>query len=233
MRMGSRPVAVAIDGPAGAGKSTVAQAVASRLNYTYIDTGAMYRALALKCLQDGIDVERADLVAEAARDADIEIKADGEVLSVYLGGIDVTAKIRGQDVGRAVSKVAGVPAVRKALVAIQRRLAADGCVVMDGRDIGTVVLPEALVKVFLTASIAARADRRYLELKAKGEPVSIEDVRREIEARDRMDRTRAASPLRQADDAVLVDSTGKSKEQVIEEILEICRMRGAAPCSTD
>ena len=217
---------MAIDGPAGAGKSTVAKAVAERLNIMYVDTGAMYRAVALKCLRESVDVRDAHEVERAARTADVRLKqAEGGRLEVYLDGENVTEEIRSQAVGDAVSLVSAVPAVREVLVAVQRRMAKEGGVVMDGRDIGTVVLPDADVKVFLTASLEERARRRHRELAASGAPATLDAVMASIRERDERDSSRSLSPLRRAEDAVLIDTTGKPVEQVVAEILALCERR--------
>ena len=225
-------ICVAIDGPAGAGKSTVAKAVAKRLGFMYVDTGAMYRAVALKCLREGVDVGDPREVERAVRDIDLRLEhAEGGV-RVFLEGEDVTGRIRSREVGEAVSKVSTVPAVREALVRMQRELGARGGVVMDGRDIGTVVLPDAEVKVFLTASIEERARRRQSELLARGDRASFDEVLASIQERDERDSTRDVSPLRKADDAVEIDTTGKSVESVVQEIVELCLKRGKPDCST-
>jgi CMP/dCMP kinase len=204
--------AVAIDGPAGAGKSTVARRVAARLGYTYVDTGAMYRALALAALER--EVEDASDLAELARTLDL--RAEGS--TVTLDGVDVTERIRGADVTERVSLVAAEPDVRFALVARQQEAARRQDVVMEGRDIGSAVLPDAEVKVFLTASLEERARRRAAET-----GVPEDQVMRSIEARDRADSRRAASPLVRAADAVEIDTTGRTIDEVVDEIVELAR----------
>lgn len=206
--------------------------MARRLNYIYVDTGAMYRAVALKCLRDGIDIFAAHDVAKAVHDIEIRLEQGEERLQVFLDGENVTEEIRSPAVGGAVSTVSAVPAVREALVAMQRKMAARGGVVMDGRDIGTVVLPNAEVKVFLTASIEERARRRHLELESKGVRATADEVLREIKGRDERDSTREISPLKMAADAVLIDTTGKSVDHVVAEILDLFRRKGGAGCST-
>ena len=219
---------IAIDGPAGAGKSTVAKKVAEALGYTYVNTGAMYRAVALRCLELGVDVSDPEAVARAVRNMDVRLEPSGGELKVLVDGVDVTEAIQEPRVGHAVSLVAQVPEVREALVELQRRMGERGGVVMDGRDIGTVVFPSAEVKIFLTASEEERAARRHRELVARGERVAYEEVLESLRRRDALDRSRAVSPLVKAEDAVKVDSTGRPVESVVAEILAICRERGGA-----
>lgn len=208
-------IAIAIDGPAGAGKSTVARAVADRLGFTYVDTGAMYRAVALCTLERGVDPGDERGAAEVAGAIDIAI-AGGRV---RVDGRDISGSIRQPDVTRASADVARHPAVRDALVAIQRRMASEGDVVMEGRDIGTQVLPDAPVKVFLTASLDERAVRRGRETGVGDD--GLEALRAAISERDSSDMSRDASPLVQAADAVVVDSTGKSIADVVDEIVRL------------
>ena len=205
---------IAVDGPAGAGKSTVSKIVAKKLGYTYIDTGAMYRAVALKVLQSGKPVE--DLISG------IEIKLD-ETGKIFLDGIDVTTKIRTPEVSRGASDVAKFGFVRKKLTELQREMANQGSVIMDGRDIGTQVLPNADLKIFLTASVEERARRRFEELKAKGFAADLEQIQKEISLRDKQDSEREIAPLAQAEDAILLDSTNLTIEQVVAEILRLAR----------
>ena len=207
--------AVAIDGPAGAGKTTVARALADRLGWSYVDTGAMYRALALAVLEAAADPADANASSEIASRAVIDL--DGE--RVLLDGHDVAGRIREADVTTAAAAVSQHPAVRERLVALQRRTAANGNVVMEGRDIGTVVLPDAAVKVFLTATLDQRAERRAQET---GDPAS-HDVKAGIEARDRADEQRSASPLKRAPGAEVIDTTDKTIDQVVEEIVSLVR----------
>lgn len=204
---------IAIDGPAGAGKSTVAKLVASKLNLLYIDTGAMYRAITLKALQEGLELDNEEGLTRLARRSRIDLVA-GTLQRVLLDGKDVTEEIRTPEVSRCVSHVAKVSGVREILVEQQRRLAGENGVVMDGRDIGTVVLPGAENKFFLTASAEERAQRRAKELSAKGYAVDIEKLTREIQERDYIDSTRAASPLIPAGDAIIIDSSGMTIEEV-------------------
>ena len=214
---------IAIDGPAGAGKSTIARKIAEKMNYIYVDTGAMYRAMALYLIRQGIAPEASDQIADACSGADISIEyRDGEQV-VLLSGENVNAFLRTEEVGNMASYSSAVPAVREKLVGLQRKLAARADVVMDGRDIGTVVLPDADVKIYLTASSTTRARRRYLELKEKGEEPDLPKIEQDIIDRDYRDMHREHSPLRQAEDAVLLDSSDMTIQEVVERIRELCR----------
>lgn len=214
---------IAIDGPAGAGKSTIAKRIAKELNFIYVDTGAMYRAMALYLLRAGIVPEDTKRIEEACREAEISIEyRDGEQV-VLLGGENVNAYLRTEEVGNMASYSSAVPAVRKKLVELQQKLAKAADVVMDGRDIGTVVLPQADVKVYLTASSATRAKRRYLELLEKGEEADLATIEQDIIERDDRDMHREHSPLRRAEDAVLVDSSDLTIDEVVERIKALCR----------
>ena len=214
---------VAIDGPAGAGKSTIAKRIARRLGYIYVDTGAMYRAMAYYLIQNQIDAADQEAIAAACQHADISIcYQDGEQV-VLLNGENVNAYLRTEAVGNMASVSSVVPEVRKKLVELQQKLARETDVVMDGRDIGTVVLPDADVKVYLTASVETRAKRRFLELQEKGEPADLAKIAADIEDRDYRDMHRDISPLRQAEDATLVDSSDMTIDQVVDRILELCR----------
>ena len=214
---------VAIDGPAGAGKSTIAKQIARKLGYIYVDTGAMYRAMAYYLIQNQVDAADKEAIAAACQHADISIcYQDGEQV-VLLNGENVNAYLRTEAVGNMASVSSVVPEVRKKLVELQQKLARETDVVMDGRDIGTVVLPDADVKVYLTASVETRAKRRFLELQEKGEPADLAKIAADIEDRDYRDMHRDISPLRQAEDATLVDSSNMTIEQVVERILELCR----------
>lgn len=204
---------IAVDGPAGAGKSTVSKIVANKLGYTYIDTGAMYRAVGLKLAKTGADL--ADIIDS------VEIELDDKA-RVFLDGQDVTAEIRTPEISRLASDVSKFGFVRKKLTELQRKMAARGSVIMDGRDIGTEVLPNADVKIFLTASLDERARRRFEELKTKGQAVDFDAVKTEIALRDKQDTEREIAPLKQADDAILVDSTSLTIEQTVAQILAIC-----------
>ncbi len=210
---------VAIDGPSGAGKSTVARALAARTGALYLDTGAMYRAVGLYMLRAGVDPRDAAAVAQRVDGADVRVQyVDGLGQRVYLGREDVSEQIRQPRVSMAASAVSAVPAVRERMVDMQRQIARGHSVVMDGRDIGTKVLPDATLKVYLSADSAVRARRRYEELRAKGATDTYEQVLEEMKRRDYDDSTRAASPLCQADDAVFVDSTGMSEREVVERV---------------
>lgn len=216
---------VAVDGPAGAGKSTIARAVAKKMNLIYVDTGALYRAMALFMLKEGVSLDDRKGIAQKCLQADITIRyEDGEQV-VVLNGENVNAFLRTEEVGNAASAVSPVPEVRKKLVELQKRLAAQSDCIMDGRDIGTCVLPEAQLKIYLTASSAVRAKRRYDELAAKGEPCDLEKIRADIEERDYRDMHREVSPLRQAEDAVLLDTSDMGVDEVISHILGLCRER--------
>ena len=213
---------IAIDGPAGAGKSTVAKAVAKRLGYIYVDTGAMYRAMAVYLLRRHIAAGDAEGISRASRDADITIAYKDGAQQVLLNGENVTGLLRTEEVGNMASASSVNPDVRKKLVELQQELASRENVVMDGRDIGTCVLPNADVKVYLTATPSCRAKRRYDELAAKGKAYDLAKIEADIRERDERDMTREHSPLRRADDAVLVDSSDLTIEEVIERILALC-----------
>ena len=214
---------IAIDGPAGAGKSTIAKLVAKKRGYIYVDTGAMYRAMALYLLRTGVDISDRAAIAKACQNADISIAYQQGEQVVLLNGENVNAYLRTEEVGNMASVSSAVPEVRKKLVELQQELAAKEDVVMDGRDIGTVVLPNADVKVYLTASTHTRAMRRFLELQEKGQAADLEKIEADIADRDYRDMHRETSPLRQAEDAVLVDSSEMTIEQVVERILSLCR----------
>jgi CMP/dCMP kinase len=209
-----RKLIIAIDGPVGSGKSTVARRLAALMGYVYVDTGAMYRALALKALRRGVALEDAAGLEGLARGTRIDLRAQDGTQQVFLDGEDVTAAIRSPECSQASSKIAVVPGVRKVLVAEQRRAGEQGGVVMEGRDIGSVVFPDADLKIFLTASPEVRAERRWREHQQKGEAVTLERTLEEIHERDRRDRERANSPLVRAKDAVVVDSTAMDAEEV-------------------
>ena len=214
---------VAIDGPAGAGKSTIAKLVAKEKGYIYVDTGAMYRGLAIHFLNRGIDPEDRDAVAEACRDAEVTIGYEDGVQQIYLNGENVTSMLRTEETGDMASKTSAIPEVREKLLELQRSLAREKDVIMDGRDIGTNILPDADVKIYLTASVETRARRRYDELREKGEDCSLEEISRDIKERDERDMTREIAPLKKADDALLVDSSDMTIQQVVDEICSHCR----------
>ncbi|MBQ3792745.1 MAG: (d)CMP kinase [Lachnospiraceae bacterium] len=210
---------IAIDGPAGAGKSTIAKIVAKEKGYIYVDTGAMYRAIAYHLLQNHVDVEDVERICEEAQKADVSIRyIDGEQV-VLLNGENVNAYLRQEEVGNMASASSVHAKVREKMTELQRKLAAEQDVVMDGRDIGTVVLPNADLKIFLTASVEERAKRRFDELKAKGENPDLSSIEKDIAERDHRDMTREVAPLKQAEDAVLVDTTSMTIQEVADKIM--------------
>lgn len=217
-------VSVAIDGPAGAGKSSVSKAAAKSLGFTYIDTGAMYRAVALFAIEHGIDLKNnvQELISHLD-DIKIVIKYTDEGQRIYLSGKDVSERIREEEVSVGASDVAVIPQVRTKLVELQREMAKSANVIMDGRDICDYVLPDAQVKIFLTASVDSRARRRYDELTAKGIECDFEKIKADMEYRDKNDSTRAVSPLKQAKDATLVDTTDLTFEQAVEKVKELIK----------
>lgn len=212
-----KKISVAIDGPAGAGKSSISRRVAAELGYVYIDTGAMYRTVAVYAIERGIEPDSEELIKELDK-IDIDIRYESGALHVYLNGKDVTERIRENDASMGASAVAALPQVRSRLVAMQREMAKEGGVIMDGRDIGTVVLPDADLKIYLTASVDERARRRYEEYVNNGIECSYEELKRDVIKRDKNDMNRAVSPLRRADDAVEIDTTGNTFEQSVEII---------------
>lgn len=219
-----KSISVAIDGPAGAGKSSVAKAAAKALGYVYIDTGAMYRTVAVYAINHGIDPKsEADRLVAALDRIQIDIRYAEGVQRMYLNGADVTERIRENDASMGASAVAAIPEVRKKLVAMQQKMAESGGVIMDGRDIGTSVLPGAELKIYLTASVEERARRRYNEYIEKGTECSLDAVKKDVETRDRQDMTRAVSPLVQAPDAVLVDTSDMDFEESAARIIDMVR----------
>lgn len=216
---------IAIDGPAGAGKSTIAQKVAKELSCVYVDTGAMYRAMALYLLRQKVSKENTSEIGTTCQNADITIEYQDGVQIVLLNGENVNEFLRTEEVGNMASVSSAIPEVRQKLLNLQRKLAATMSVVMDGRDIGTTILPDAEVKIYLTASSLTRARRRYLELQEKGIDCNLEEIQKDIEERDERDMNRTVSPLKQAEDAVLVDSSDMTIEQVVSHILEIYHSR--------
>ena len=218
------PVNIAIDGPSGAGKSSAAKALAKKLGYLYIDTGALYRAIGLYAIRQNVpDLKNADLVAPLLADIDVRLGFVKGEQRVYLNGEDVSGLIRTQPVAQAASDVSAHPVVRTFLLDLQRKMAAQHNVLMDGRDIGTVILPQAQVKIFLTANAEARARRRTLELQAKGIAADYATVLREIKQRDANDSSRATAPLKAADDAVLVDNSDMDEIQTVEYMCRIIK----------
>lgn len=218
---------IAIDGPAGAGKSTIAKLVAEKLGYIYVDTGAMYRAIALFLIKGGISADNENEVASACQNIEVEIRYEDNVQQVYLNGENVSVEIRQEKVGNMASKAAAIKAVRSKLLQLQRDIAASNNVIMDGRDIGTFVLPDAELKIYLTASVGTRAKRRYDQLIFKGESPDIKKIENDIEQRDYQDMNRDIAPLKQADDALYLDTSDMSIAEVVEFICkradEVCK----------
>jgi len=217
---GMKKIIIAIDGPAGSGKSTTARLVAQKLGYIYIDTGAMYRALTLKVIELGIDPNDESLITKIAENTKIELLYENGNLKVILDGKDVSEKIRSPEVTSLVSIVSAHPKLRDIMVKKQRELGRNGGVVMDGRDIGTVVFPDADLKIFMTADVRERAKRRQKELKAQGFDVEIEKLIKEIEERDKFDSTREIGPLKKADDAIEIDTTNLTIDEQVEIVLK-------------
>ncbi len=223
--MAERNVNIAIDGPSGAGKSTIARAVAKALGMLYVDTGAMYRAIGLYAFENGIAPRDAAALGRALADIDIKLAYEGGAQRVFLNGRDVSEAIRRHEISAYASDVSALPAVRAFLLDLQRDMAKTHSVIMDGRDIGTVILPHAEIKIFLTAAAEDRARRRFDELCAKGETVSYERVLEDVRVRDHNDETRAAAPLRPAPDAEIIDTTGNTLDESIELILNFVKER--------
>lgn len=213
---------IAIDGPAGAGKSTIAKKLADVIGFTYIDSGAMYRAVTLKVLRENIPLKEVDRIIALTEETDIDFREN----SIYLDGKTADKEIREEAVNRNVSYIAAMPEVRKLLVSLQRKISKNKNVVMDGRDVGTVIFPSANVKFYITASVEERADRRYKELKQKGYEAEFNDIKLQIEKRDHIDSTRSDSPLKAASDAIIIDTTGKSIEEVLEEVISNLKAKG-------
>ena len=219
-----KTISIAIDGPSGAGKSTLAKSVSKTLGYLYVDTGAIYRTIGYAAFSKGVDPKDGEAAAALLPELEIGLHYGEDGLQhMTLNGADVTDQIRLPEISLYASAVSAHPAVRAHLLEMQRKLARENNVVMDGRDIGTVVLPDADVKVYLTASVETRAKRRFLELQEKGEPADLAKIAADIEDRDYRDMHRDISPLRQAEDATLVDSSNMTIDQVVERILELCR----------
>ncbi|MCR5201997.1 MAG: (d)CMP kinase [Lachnospiraceae bacterium] len=216
---------IAVDGPAGAGKSTIAKNVAKKIDYIYVDTGAMYRAIALYLIRQGVDTNDEEKVSAAIKDIEVSLDYKDHEQIVLLNGENVNAFIRTPEVSKTTSLISKYGDVRTKLLDLQRNMAAKKNVIMDGRDIGTAVLPDAFLKVFLTASSEARAMRRYKELTEKGEDVNFDDIKRDVEARDYQDSHREIAPLKQAEDAVLVDSSDMGIEEVTDAICTLYQER--------
>lgn len=216
---------IAVDGPAGAGKSTIAKAVAKKEKLIYVDTGAMYRAMALFMLRQAVDLQNREEIIEKCREAHITIGYEGDIQVVYLNGENVNGLLRTEETGNAASVVSSIPEVREKLLELQRSLAAGNDCIMDGRDIGTCVLPEAQLKIYLTADSLVRARRRFDELAARGEVCDLEKIRADIEERDYRDMHREVSPLKRAEDAVTVDTSEMTADEVIAEVVRLCRER--------
>lgn len=214
---------IAIDGPAGAGKSTIAKLVAKEKGYIYVDTGAMYRGLAIHFLKKGIKPEETEKIIEACKDAEVSIGYEDGAQQIYLNGENITSMLREEEVGNMASMSSAVPEVRAKLLDLQRNLAKEKDVVMDGRDIGTHVLPDADVKVYLTASVECRAKRRYKELTEKGIDCNFDEIAKDIMERDTRDMNREIAPLKQAEDAVFVDSSDMTIEEVVKAITGLCK----------
>ena len=214
---------VAIDGPAGAGKSTIAKLVAKEKGYIYVDTGAMYRGLAIHFIKKKIKAEDIKGIVEACKDAEVSIAYENGVQQIYLNGENVTTMLRTEEVGNMASKTSAIPAVREKLLELQRTLAREKDVIMDGRDIGTNILPNADVKIYLTASVETRATRRYKELLEKGETCVYEEITQDIKERDERDMNREIAPLKQAEDAILVDSSEMTIDEVVKTICSYCK----------
>jgi CMP/dCMP kinase len=217
---------IAVDGPVGSGKSTVARALAARLRFRYLDTGAMYRAVTLKALRNDVDMDDAEALTAVARSCDVELSGSGDEPSVLLDGEDVTEAIRSRDVTNNAYGPSQTPGVRRRMVELQRAMAESGPLVAEGRDMGTVVFADSPAKFYLDASVDVRAGRRHLELAAKGECISLDELKRQVVTRDERDSGREASPLRQAEDAVIIDSSELSIDGVVDAIAGILKSRG-------
>lgn len=211
---------ITIDGPAGAGKTSIAKIISRKLGYNYIDTGAMYRAISWKAFREKIDLKAKEKLIKMVRNTKIELKNRAGMVRVYLDGKDITNKIRNKRLAEGASILAAVPEVREQLMKIQRRMGSSGGIVVEGRDIGTVVFPRADYKFYLDASIKERALRKYRELKVKGKEGQLAELEKAIRSRDKRDRTREVAPLKIARDAVVIDSTDMSKKEVVEFILK-------------
>ncbi len=216
---------IAIDGPAGAGKSTISKFVATEMGYLYIDTGAMYRAIGYKAIKSGINLDEREKIDKMAKETKIELKISDIGQCIFLDGENVNDKIRTAEVSMAASKVSAIKGVRETLVKLQREIAGSNNVIMDGRDIGTVVLPDAEIKIFLTASVDDRAMRRYLEMRDKGIEVSFQEVKEDMEKRDYNDSHRAESPLKAACDATIIDTSGQTLGESVQMICDFIKSK--------
>lgn len=219
---------IAIDGPAGAGKSTIARRTAQELSFIYVDTGALYRALAVFLVDEGVSPEDTEKVKEAVKSVKVSIAYENGEQQVLVNGKNVTDRLRAESVGNMASTISAIPAVRAALLDLQRDLAKAHDVLMDGRDIGTNVLPDAELKIYLTASVETRAERRYMDLQEKGVEKPLSEIKKEIEERDHRDMTRAIAPLKQAEDAVYLDTSHMNIDEVVEAIRKLYRERKKA-----
>ena len=219
---------IAIDGPAGAGKSTIARRTAQELSFIYVDTGALYRALAVFLVDEGVSPEDTEKVKEAVKSVKVSIAYENGEQQVLVNGKNVTDRLRAESVGNMASTISAIPAVRAALLDLQRDLAKAHDVLMDGRDIGTNVLPDAELKIYLTASVETRAERRYRDLQEKGVEKPLSEIKKEIEERDHRDMTRAIAPLKQAEDAVYLDTSHMNIDEVVEAIRKLYRERKKA-----
>ncbi len=220
-------IIIAVDGPSGAGKSTLSRALSKRLGYLEIDTGAMYRAMAWLARESGLDLADEQAVQEFARNARVELRQENGATRVMVNGRDVTGEIRSPEISMLTSRISSLRPVREAMLTLQRRIGEKGGVILDGRDIGTVVFPDAELKFFLSASSEERGRRRFLELQAKGEQISLEETIQSVRQRDRQDSERELAPLRQADDAIPIDSTGLTIDQVVALMEQAFRQRTA------
>lgn len=214
---------IAIDGPAGAGKSTIAKKVAKELGYIYVDTGALYRGMAVYFLENGVSADETEKIGQMCKKAVVTLGYEDGIQQIYLNGENITAKLRKEEVGKMASVSSAIKEVRMQLLELQRDLAEKENVVMDGRDIGTNVLPQAETKIYLTASVDTRAKRRFLELQEKGVSCVLEEIAKDIEDRDYRDMNRDVAPLKQAEDAVYIDSSEMSIDEVVTEILKHCK----------
>lgn len=214
---------IAIDGTAGAGKGTAGKLLAEELNYIYVDSGSIYRALAFKAIEQKIDLDKEKELTELTKNTTLRFQKKNNAVRLFIDGRDVSSAIRSEQIGQAASRISAKKGVRKGLLGIQRKVGKSGGIVMDGRDIGTVVFPDAEIKFFLDASLKVRSKRRYLELKEKGLKTSLKDIIREVEKRDHNDSRREIAPLKKADDAIYVDTSKMTPEEVLKTLLIYCK----------